>query len=149
MKQLAFLILIAITMVSCEQIQNTMNSVFGKNKTIDEERRKTYDEEVDVKTVEKDVSAPSSKNKNNGKNLEEGSFASIRVSSYLYFRKEPIVAEYTKFSQGSKLRHLHDGDQVKIILKTNKCERIGGEFGCWYKVEYLGSIGYVFGAFLN
>jgi hypothetical protein len=54
-----------------------------------------------------------------------------------------------KFPNGSKLRHLHDGDQIKIIQKTNKCERISGEYGCWYQVEYLGANGYVFGAFLN
>ena len=145
MKKLVFLILIATTLTSCEQIQNTIDSVFGNKKLEKPSDTKTETSESTKETtspVEKDASASS-------KNLEEGQYATIKVSTYLYFRREPIVAEYTKFPSGSKLRHLHDGDQVRIIQKTNKCERISGEYGCWYQVKYLGTNGYVFGAFLN
>ena len=134
-----FIFIISISLTSCEQIQNTLDSVFGK---------KTETKDAPLKTEAPKAEAPKTETKKETKDLQVGSFATITVGSYLYFRKEPIVAEYTKF-RGSKLRRLYDGYQVKIIQKTNKCERISGDYGCWYQVEYLGTNGYVFGAFLN
>ena len=75
--------------------------------------------------------------------------ATVVVSSgYLYFRKAPYVSEGTKFKD-KKYRKLLNKTVVKIISKTNTCQKIDNNYNCWYQIEYLGKTGFVFGEYIK
>ncbi len=67
--------------------------------------------------------------------------ATVQAAAGLTMRDQPATS-------GKSLTVIPDGTNVKIIEKGNSEETIAGKTSVWYKVEWDGKSGWVFGGFL-
>jgi len=96
---------------------------------------------VDYSSSTSDQNQKSSYEQNSNLNSTVPTTATVATSDFLALKSTPDI-------EGQRILKINNNEVVHIILKTQVCETIDDIYDCWYKINYQGNEGYVFGGYL-